>query len=42
MVKVHEATEPGMTLQPKAADGSERPHNNLLRRLSAGDFAHHR
>src|SRR5882724_12631167 len=39
MVKVREAREPGMTLQPKAANGSERPHNNLLRRLSAGDFA---
>jgi Crp-like helix-turn-helix domain len=39
MVKLSETREPGMTLQPKAADGYERPHNNLLRRLSAGDFA---
>jgi Crp-like helix-turn-helix domain len=39
MVKARETREPGMTLQPKAANGSERPHNNLLRRLSAGDFA---
>ena len=39
MVKAGNTREPGMTLQPKAANGSERPHNNLLRRLSAGDFA---
>jgi hypothetical protein len=39
MMKARESREPGMTLQPKAADGSERPHNNLLRRLSADDFA---
>src|ERR1700724_4654780 len=39
MVKARETREPGMTLQPKAANGSERPHNNLLRRLSAADFA---
>jgi DNA-binding transcriptional regulator YhcF (GntR family) len=28
-----------MTLRPIAANGAERPNNNLLRRLSAGDFA---
>jgi Crp-like helix-turn-helix domain len=28
-----------MTLQAKTANGIERPHNNLLRRLSASDFA---
>jgi hypothetical protein len=28
-----------MILQAKTANGSERPTNNLLRRLSAGDFA---
>jgi hypothetical protein len=28
-----------MMLQTKAADGSDRPDNNLLRRLNAGDFA---
>src|SRR6202047_5440376 len=39
MVKAGNTREPGMTLQPKAANGSERPHNNLLRRLSVGDFA---
>src|ERR1700726_4917615 len=39
MVKARETREPGMTLQPKAANGSERPHNNLLRRVRAGDFA---
>src|SRR3984893_1023730 len=39
MVKARETREPGMTLQPKAANGSERPHNNLLRELRAGDFA---
>jgi Crp-like helix-turn-helix domain len=34
-----EAREPEMILQAKTANGSERPHNNLLRRLNAGDFA---
>src|SRR6266478_5577648 len=28
-----------MTLQAKTANGIERPHNNLLRRLNASDFA---
>ena len=28
-----------MILQTKAADAADRPDNNLLRRLNAGDFA---
>jgi Crp-like helix-turn-helix domain len=34
-----ETRERGMISQQKAASGIERPDNNLLRRLNAGDFA---
>src|SRR6202165_4397383 len=39
MVRNTISREPGMDLQGKADNGSERPHNNLLRRLNASDFA---
>jgi hypothetical protein len=39
MVRNTISREPGMDLQGKTDNGSERPHNNLLRRLNASDFA---
>ena len=39
MVKADETRQPGMISKAKPANGSDRPRNNLLRWLSASDFA---